>query len=59
MKGIIEFYEAFTRGFPDFQITVHTEHDVPGVSIREAQIAGIHNGSTAEFRQQAPASRFH
>jgi steroid delta-isomerase-like uncharacterized protein len=44
MKGVIDFYEAFTRGFPDFQITVHTEQDVPGVSIREAQITGTHNG---------------
>jgi steroid delta-isomerase-like uncharacterized protein len=44
MQGVIDFYEAFTRGFPDFQITVHTEQDVPGVSIREAQIIGTHNG---------------
>lgn len=44
MKGVIDFYEAFTRGFPDFQITVHTEQDVPGVSIREAQITGTHHG---------------
>ena len=44
MKGVIDFYEAFVRGFPDFHITVHTEQDVPGVSIREAQITGTHNG---------------
>jgi len=44
MKGVVDFYEAFTRGFPDFSITVHTEQDVPGVSIREAQIKGTHNG---------------
>jgi len=44
MKGVVDFYEAFTRGFPDFQITVHTEQDVPGVSIREAQITGTHKG---------------
>ncbi len=44
MKGIFDFYEAFTRAFPDFQITVHSEQDVPGVSIREAQITGTHNG---------------
>jgi steroid delta-isomerase-like uncharacterized protein len=44
MKGVVDFYEAFTQGFPDFQITVHTEQDVPGVSIREAQITGTHNG---------------
>jgi steroid delta-isomerase-like uncharacterized protein len=44
MQGVVDFYEAFTRGFPDFHITVHTEQDVPGVSIREAQITGTHNG---------------
>ena len=44
MKGVVDFYEAFTRGFPDFHITVHTEQDVPGVSIREAQITGTHRG---------------
>jgi steroid delta-isomerase-like uncharacterized protein len=44
MKGVVDFYEAFTRGFPDFQIAVHTEQDVPGVSIREAQITGTHKG---------------
>jgi hypothetical protein len=36
MKGVVDFYEAFTRAFPDFRIFVHTEQDVPGVSIREA-----------------------
>jgi steroid delta-isomerase-like uncharacterized protein len=44
MKGVVDFYEAFTLGFPDFHITVHTEQDVPGASIREAQITGTHNG---------------
>jgi steroid delta-isomerase-like uncharacterized protein len=44
MKGVVDFYEAFARGFPDFHITVHTERDVPGVSIREAQITGTHQG---------------
>ena len=44
MQGVIDFYQAFIRGFPDFHITVHTEQDVPGVSIREAQITGTHKG---------------
>jgi steroid delta-isomerase-like uncharacterized protein len=44
MKGVVDFYEAFTRGFPDFQIAVHTEQDVPGVSFLEVQITGTHNG---------------
>ena len=44
MKGVVDFYEAFTRGFPDFHITVHTEEHVPGVSILEAQITATHKG---------------
>ena len=44
MKGVVDFYEAFTRAFPDFHITVYTEQDVPGVSIREGQITGTHRG---------------
>jgi steroid delta-isomerase-like uncharacterized protein len=44
MKGVVDFYEAITLAFPDFHITVHTEQDVPGVSIREAQITGTHRG---------------
>jgi steroid delta-isomerase-like uncharacterized protein len=44
MEGVIDFYQAFTRGFPDFHITVHTEQDVPGISIREVQITGTHKG---------------
>ena len=32
------------RLLPDFEIVVHTENDVPGVSIREAQIKGTHGG---------------
>jgi steroid delta-isomerase-like uncharacterized protein len=44
MRGVMDFYEAFTKGFPDFEIVVHTENDVPGVSVREAQIIGTHLG---------------
>jgi steroid delta-isomerase-like uncharacterized protein len=44
MKGVVDFYETINRGFPDFQIAVHTEQDVPGVSIREVQITGTHKG---------------
>ena len=44
MKGVMDFYQAFTRGFPDFHITVHTQHDVPGVSVLEVQITGTHKG---------------
>ena len=44
MKGVMDFYQAFTGGFPDFHITVHTQHDVPGVSVLEVQITGTHKG---------------
>jgi predicted ester cyclase len=44
IKGVVDFYETFTKAFPDFQIIVHTENDVPGVSIREVQINGTHSG---------------
>lgn len=44
MKGVVDFYETFTRAFPDFRIVVHTENDVPGLSVREAQIIGTHMG---------------
>ena len=40
----MDFYETFSSAFPDFQIVVHTENDVPGVSIREVQIVGTHSG---------------
>lgn len=44
MKGVVDFYETFTKAFPDFRIIVHTENDVPGLSVREAQIVGTHMG---------------
>ena len=44
MKGVVGFYEVFALAFPDFQIAVHTEQDVPGVSIREGQITATHSG---------------
>jgi steroid delta-isomerase-like uncharacterized protein len=44
MKGVVDFYQAFTAAFPDFRIIVHTENDLPGLSIREAQILGTHLG---------------
>ena len=44
MKGVVDFYETFAKAFPDFQIIVHTENDLPGMSIREVQIVATHNG---------------
>ena len=54
IQGVIGFYETINRGFPDFQITVHSEQDVPGMSIREVQITGTHNG---EYLGVAPTGR--
>jgi predicted ester cyclase len=44
IKGVAGFYESIHRSFPDFQITVHSEQDFPGMSIREVQITGTHSG---------------
>jgi len=44
IKGVISFYESIARGFPDFELTVHSEQDVPGMSTREMQITGTRNG---------------
>jgi steroid delta-isomerase-like uncharacterized protein len=44
LKGVADFYQSFTQGFPDFHLTVHNEHDVPGVSILEVQVTGTHKG---------------
>jgi predicted ester cyclase len=44
IKGVRDFYETFAAAFPDFQIIVHTESDLPGLSIREVQIEATHRG---------------
>jgi predicted ester cyclase len=44
MEGVREFYETFSKAFMDFDITIHTEVDVPGVSFREAQVKATHKG---------------
>ena len=54
IQGVVDFYETFTKAFPDFQIIVHTENDVPGVSIREVQINGTHSG---EYSGLQPTGR--
>jgi hypothetical protein len=54
IKGVAGFYESIHRSFPDFQITVHSGQDVPGMSIREVQITGTHSG---EYFGIAPTGR--
>ena len=44
MKGVMDFYQSFAHGFPDFHITVHTQHDIASVSVLEVQITGTHEG---------------
>ena len=44
MTGVVDFYETIAKAFPDFQIIVHTENDLPGMSIREVQIEATHRG---------------
>jgi predicted ester cyclase len=44
-SGVKDFYEAANASFPDFEITVWGEYDVPGCSIREVTISGTHEGN--------------
>jgi hypothetical protein len=44
MQGVVDFYQTIAKAFPDFQIIVHTENDLPGISIREVQIEATHSG---------------
>jgi steroid delta-isomerase-like uncharacterized protein len=44
ISGVKDFYHVITASFPDFQITVASEYDTPGCSIREVMINGTHLG---------------
>jgi steroid delta-isomerase-like uncharacterized protein len=44
LKGVADFYQTFAAAFPDFRITIHTESDLPGLSVREVQIDATHQG---------------
>lgn len=44
IAGVKDFYQTITASFPDFQITVASEYDTPGCSIREVLINGTHLG---------------
>jgi len=44
IAGVKDFYQVITASFPDFQITVAGEYDMPGCSIREVLINGTHLG---------------
>ncbi len=47
LSGVKDFYQAADAAFPDFQINVWGEFDVPGCSIREVTISGTHKGEWA------------
>ncbi|MGQ4600975.1 ester cyclase [Nocardia sp. R6R-6] len=49
--GVQDFYAAFESSFPDFQLAVSHEYDVPGCSIREVTVTATHKG---EFAGVAP-----
>jgi steroid delta-isomerase-like uncharacterized protein len=58
MKGVMDFYQAMAQSFPDFHITVHTQHDVPGVSVLEVQITGTHDGEYGGIQPTGRAISF-
>src|SRR5215469_16122689 len=43
-SGVKDFYQAANFAFPDFDITVWGEYDMPGCSVREVTITGTHKG---------------
>src|SRR5437764_7464323 len=48
-SGVKSLYEAIESTFPDFQITVWGENDVPGCSVREIAITATHKGAWCGF----------
>ena len=44
IEGVRNFYQAIATALPDLRIEVLSEYDVPGCSIREVVITGIHTG---------------
>lgn len=44
IQGVADFYQTFAKAFPDFEIVLHRQHDLPGISILEVQITGTQTG---------------
>jgi phosphotransferase system HPr-like phosphotransfer protein len=44
IQGVADFYQTFAKAFPDFEIVLHRQHDLPGISILEVQIKGTQTG---------------
>jgi steroid delta-isomerase-like uncharacterized protein len=47
IEGVRGFYQSIAAALPDLQITVLSEYDAPGCSIREVVITGTHKGEFA------------
>ena len=56
--GVQDFYQVIDAAFPDFQITVWAEYDVPGCSIREVTISGTHRGEYSGIAATGRPARF-
>jgi len=50
IEGVRGFYQSIAAAFPDLQVEVVTEYDVPGCSIREVIISGSHEGEYASVK---------
>jgi len=58
-SGVKDFYEVANASFPDFQIDVWGEYDVPGCSVREVTISGTHRGDWCGIPGTGRHIRFH
>jgi predicted ester cyclase len=58
-SGVKDFYQAVNASFPDFDIAVWGEYDVPGCSIREVTISGTHQGDWCGIPGTGKHVRFH
>jgi predicted ester cyclase len=56
--GVQDFYRVVDAAFPDFEVTVWAEYDVPGCSIREVTISGTHRGEYSGMAATGRPVRF-
>jgi steroid delta-isomerase-like uncharacterized protein len=42
IQGVKDFYAVIDAAFPDFQVAVNREYDMPGSSVREVTVTGTH-----------------
>jgi predicted ester cyclase len=58
-SGVKDFYRAIEMSFPDFEVTVWGEYDVPGCSIRELTISASHKGEWCGLAATGRHARLH